>query len=54
MTEWELFVARMMFLGSMLVVALFARGLVELGWYACKRLTRRQDSPALVRREDEA
>jgi hypothetical protein len=25
MTEWELFVGRMMFFGSMLVVALFAR-----------------------------
>jgi hypothetical protein len=45
MTEWELFVGRMMFLGSMLVVGLLARALVELGCYVYKKTrTRKQDA----------
>jgi len=44
MTEWELFVGRMMLWGSMLIVALFARALVELGCYVYKKTrTRKQD-----------
>jgi hypothetical protein len=47
MTEWELFVDHMMFMGSMFVVALLARGLVELGCYVYKKRRRRQQETTL-------